>query len=730
MAVSDNIVQLFWDNYKDFRDKRIVIYGLGGNTLKILNSSHIEDFNIVALMDSAMEGQIYYGLKVISVEEAKRYADIIIVVARDSVLRIIYNRIAELEKFNISIYDIKRNRLKEMYGENNNTCKNLSYWKKNLVDLKEQIDKYDIISFDIYDTLIMRRVVRNVTIFGLVEEQIEDTYGLKINFRYWRVIAEDEENKKNNGVPNIFQIYNTLQELTGVSDVQKENILSLEIEIEKKYSCVRYDMKECLDYALEKGKKVYLISDMYLSYTQIQDILNIHKITQYHKLLISCEYNKSKETGELYYVIDESERKKMLHIGDNYESDYKNAIEAGCAAYDIWSSYKMLINSNMNDILVYIKNIGDELLVGDYLCVFFNSPFAIQDKNVNKIILNTETKIMKLFFPYFLKITQWIVKHLVQKDGKKRLLLLSARDGWILKEILDVLIKDEEENKKNFNYEYFYTSRRAARVAGIYTEKDIEFCIENANITAEFGVILKTIFGILPSNSDEHTHEKLKTITDKNKISDYIKPYYNQILKNAYEERENYLKYIRNSFAIEQYDEVYIYDLACQGSIVYNVEKLLENKVRLICFATFNVPNPYLKTNDYVVSLLGNFDDYNLKYKFLLYYKLFEIISASKDTSVMCFNKDGIPIFDSNVKYINKYDIERMQNYIIKAIDVWKIIDTKWQLRDYSIEICDVILSFIESNYTIIDQKLKNIFIYDSKEDNDKEHNIWKEIVR
>lgn len=194
---------MFANNYEDMKCKRIVLYGLGGNTRRILEE--FQGFHIVALMDPEKIGAEYWGLPVISVEEAKEIADAVIIIARDSVLKIIYNRICSLEECGIPIYDIKRNRLKEVFSNTNHYEEN-PYWKKNLHGLKSEIDKYDIISFDVYDTLIMRRLARSNDIFELVEETVRKRHQIEMDYAYYRTLAEDEENQRNEDVANIYQI--------------------------------------------------------------------------------------------------------------------------------------------------------------------------------------------------------------------------------------------------------------------------------------------------------------------------------------------------------------------------------------------------------------------------------------------------------------------------------------------------------------------------------------------
>lgn len=727
MSLSENIAQMFVNNYEDMKCKRIVLYGLGGNTRRILEE--FQGFHIVALMDPEKIGAEYWGLPVISVEEAKEIADVVVIIARDSVLKIIYSRICSLEECGIPIYDIRRNRLKDVFSNSNHYEEN-PYWTKSLYELKSEIDKYDIVSFDIYDTLIMRRVLRYNDIFELVEETVRKNYKIEMDYSYYRMLAEDEENQRNTGVADIYQIYDRLQELTGIDDSRKKVLLETEIEIEMSYSCIRKDIFNCLNYALDSGKKVYLISDMYFTSEQLGRILRHHGITRYDKLLISCEENKTKASGELFFTIEAAERNKMLHIGDNYDSDVINAERAGCSTYEIWSSYQMILNSNLSNLLIHIKSIGDSLLAGQFLSTILNSPFAMSSER-GRITLDKWEDFCKVsFVPYFIRLAQWLIQLPNWKEKKKSVFLLSARDGFLIKRILDSLVINEDIKKNIPRYAYFYTSRRASTVAAIYNLEDIMFVLKNISITAEFAYILESRFGIIPDENDTHLNESISTMVEMDKLCSYLRPYYKKILEKAEWERNNYLKYISKNFNICGTDDIFLYDLACQGTVAYNMQKLFKQNVKLICLATFNIPNAYFRTVDDTISLLGNFDDYHLTLKALQYYKLIEIISSSGETSLINFDQEGNPEFDKTVRYENAAQIAHMQDIIVDTISNWSTIDPIWQERNYSIELCDFMFSLIEEKYSVVSEDIKDVFIYESKEDNDKEHNIWQEIIQ
>ena len=161
------ILEAFLRNFSRFRKDPIILYGLGINTKLILDN--LSGFRIVGLMDPDRIGDTVMGLPVLSPQEVPGRANIIIIIARLNVVEIIYERIANLEqKHGVAIYDINGNRP----GQKHPAIPIASFvdWKCTANELINQISAHDLITFDIFDTLIMRKVVFPRHIFDIVDK--------------------------------------------------------------------------------------------------------------------------------------------------------------------------------------------------------------------------------------------------------------------------------------------------------------------------------------------------------------------------------------------------------------------------------------------------------------------------------------------------------------------------------------------------------------------------------
>ena len=136
--------------------------------------------------------------------------------------------------------------------------------------LTDLIDRHPVISFDIFDTLLMRRTWYAEDVFDLVGYKAARE-GINIpSFRELRLKAQDALGLTN---PNIYDIYDSFVNITGVTEAVRNRLIELEFEIEKEVLIPRNSMVDMLKYALTMKKAVYLISDMYLPTEFLTELL-------------------------------------------------------------------------------------------------------------------------------------------------------------------------------------------------------------------------------------------------------------------------------------------------------------------------------------------------------------------------------------------------------------------------------------------------------------------------
>jgi predicted HAD superfamily hydrolase len=191
-------------------------------------------------------------------------------------------------------------------------------------ELEARIDGFDIISFDVFDTLISRKVSNPTDIFSVVEKKID-----KKGFAKKRIIAERSARRKKSKDSEDVSLDDIYDEFMD-KDIEflKQNEINEELN-----SCHRnkngYRLYEL---ACKKDKIIIAVSDMYLPSCIISRILFNAGYSNIKKLFVSSEYRSCKWTGHLFLsVLDELKinNKKIIHIGDNYNADVIGAKRAG-----------------------------------------------------------------------------------------------------------------------------------------------------------------------------------------------------------------------------------------------------------------------------------------------------------------------------------------------------------------------------------------------------------------
>lgn len=191
---------------------------------------------------------------------------------------------------------------------------------------KAIIDKVDIVSFDIYDTII-KRFAKPYEVFDLVEEAYNKQNSEHINgFKKIRIEAEIMARNQNNKEITLDDIYTNVEKQ--YKNFNSNELKSLEENIEKEIIYLNEEIYDLYRYSLNNNKEIIFTSDMYLSKEIISEILSRFNIS-YSKLFLSSDLGVRKSDGSLFqYILDDYSKKddlKIVHIGDNLKSDYIQA---------------------------------------------------------------------------------------------------------------------------------------------------------------------------------------------------------------------------------------------------------------------------------------------------------------------------------------------------------------------------------------------------------------------
>lgn len=304
--------------------------------------------------------------------------------------------------------------------------------------------KIKCVSFDMFDTLVQRPVLEPEDIFHLIGNII----GESPFFEKRRVAAQERAvllKDYYTAYITLEDIYKHYQIMFGTSEEEIQKIMKTEIEVESKLLFSRRSIKKIYDYAVLKGKKIIVVTDMYLPLDVLKEILKKNGYEKWHKIYVSCEENATKRSGELYdkALADLKEigiyENNIIHLGDNHNSDIEVAQTKGIKAIHIPSASSCfkecarLVTIEKWKSTIYPSS--QTMMLGLYACIAFDDPFVEFDRNSR---YNGDATLLGEFIaPFLIAFCLWLIDQ-VNEDGID-LLTLVWRDGFLPEKIIDLL---------------------------------------------------------------------------------------------------------------------------------------------------------------------------------------------------------------------------------------------------------------------------------------------------
>lgn len=400
--------------------------------------------------------------------------------------------------------------------------------KKNIDDIKFQdLEKYECVSFDIFDTLLKRDVFKPTDIFSIMEKKVGDEFP---NFKEQRIRAERLARLSDrNGEVTLEKIYLSIN---GLSQEKIDKYIELEKETEFKFLRANIDILPLFNYCIKNNKRIILISDMYLSKEFICKVLEREGIDGYTSIFVSSEYNKTKSSGNLFQYIYENEKiekKRWLHIGDSYHSDFQVPRRLGIDAICIPTFNKKL--SYMPEKRVRY-DINSNILYN-----FLNNRISNDFTNYYRFGFEK-------FGPFLWGYVSWLKKSFDQKGIKK--VFFFSRDGLIMKKAFDLLF-----SQSDITSEYLEVSRRSLRVPILYIDSSLKCLIDM--ISPSKLISLKMIFDGIGLDIDNYSgliaefdYSENKEFNRASLLNDKkFAAFYNRLRDDIVENSKNEYKFLK-----------------------------------------------------------------------------------------------------------------------------------------------------------------------------------------
>ncbi|MBS0259317.1 MAG: hypothetical protein JSR13_16520 [Proteobacteria bacterium] len=335
--------------------------------------------------------------------------------------------------------------------------------------------KYKLVSFDIFDTLLHRRVRAPVDVFEAVRLAVMQhnlallKHDTVASFSYDRMQAESEARQQlertlgAEGEVQFDEIYNRYEEMTGCGSELRMLLQSTELELEKAFLFPSHIGRKLYDEMKEAAEKVAFISDMYLPSDWLRTTLEEKGFAGASELpiFVSGEYRKSKHRGTLYEEVAHSLGVNLsaewLHIGDNVHADITQAKNHSISTR--FADWAKVDNRRISSVAPHTEYLIKSVL--DFIELPQASHFLPKDE-YSKIGY-------KVFGPLIFGFMMWMMAR--TKEAKLNRLAFIARDGWLPYQLFETL--KTQAGLSHVTASYVHFSRRVGLQIGI-KEWDVE----------------------------------------------------------------------------------------------------------------------------------------------------------------------------------------------------------------------------------------------------------------
>lgn len=473
-----------------------------------------------------------------------------------------------------------------------------------LIRLQTLIDdpQTKMISFDVFDTLICRSVEKPADLYRFLEvDALAMTDGIAVGFGQVRALCEVQTRERLDGIKEeitLADIYETIATYYGMTPEQLAPLREVETNCEIEHARMRPFGRKLFNLAKASGKPVNLISDMYLPFDTITQMLERAGYAgQYDTLFVSCDYDSTKQSGALYPIVLEKlgiPPSALVHIGDNKKTDILMAEYHGIKAFR-WSSSIEWMRANAAYKSAFSPRIGAgekarSAVAGTVARGLFDAPLSkthhtsLSGGNAHRL---GQAVLGPLTTGYML----WLGRE--AKRDKISDLFFMAREGWVLKEVFDALHPPGPDTPKTH---YLLGSRRAVRVAACRTPADVMALLAMPyDPGVPLAALIEGRFGLALKESDIPRLAELgvldrdiqldRSFEHRQMLCSVVQAWMDDILAHAAQERGSYMGFLKNEGFIDA-EQPAIVDVGWKTNIQGALGDLTERRTTGYYYAT------------------------------------------------------------------------------------------------------------------------------------------------
>ena len=539
-----------------------------------------------------------------------------------------------------------------------------------LISLLDQFDnKLHVLSLDCFDTILWRKTTTPVDVFFAIQNRpLFKSLGFTARLRAQAEATAREKMLLNKGKSEVTlqNIYSACYPALTPEQLSQLEDEELDCELDACYAFP--PVVELIKHAYAKNIKVIIVSDTYLTQSQLQHLLNnalpTDVVKMIHHIYCSSEVGVSKSNGMFTKVINSLRihPHAMLHIGDNYNADYHAP---------------SLLNMHTAHLIHQDTHIAGLLrmqaLAGGFIDLNIRnqrplySPFAgllatqqLDEALPAKTIGYASVGQIMYAFSRFL---QQEVQQL-KNQGKNRKVVFLMRDAYLPSLACETLTGSALGKR-------IYISRYAAIASSFCCKDDIDRYLASNVLSYRFYDMCKQLLlsdDLTKQIVDRSTQaaeplvEFIKSILQKSTLE--------QIYQASKSYRQRLYRYLEKQIDLKNGDTLVFVDLGYTGTAQIKLEPIFREEMQIDIIGRYLISLCVPNWESSRRALLDpSWCDDRTLHMFVAYIALFEQLCTSDDRSVINYDDEGNPIFsETSVSKKQSANIDMIQQECLHFI--------------------------------------------------------------
>ncbi|MFL1780509.1 HAD family hydrolase domain-containing protein [Candidatus Hepatincolaceae symbiont of Richtersius coronifer] len=504
---------------------------------------------------------------------------------------------------------------------------------------------FEIISFNIFDTVILRPYNKPTDLFKHIDYQYSK------GFFSSRITAETLARQR---LINYDKKDVTLDEIYAYINPQYYDLKQLEIDWEIKISSKNSMIYPIYQQAIAANKIIVFVSQTSLPLKVVEKMLNNNGYGK-HKIYLSSHLNLSKSDGSIFKKLKQDfYDKKILHIGDNLHEDIISAANWGIEAqyYPKPSEYflQRYETSPFLKKISKLDSLSASITIGLNVVNWLNQYFVIDNYKENFIANFGSAEAWYNLMPF----VQWFYQQIKINFKNPKIYFLS-RESEIIRQIYQLLYPQEEirylefnkrlaiilniENSKEDGLEFFFGKILGEDLSQLL-KKPNAMEIIYARLGLDLPIFLNRLKILNLSSDDDLDHNKQILIS-------LLLEYQDDILLLLKGEQEHYIRYLTQEGLFDELNQpIILIDLDCNGiaqQTLHRFSKKIFPKLSLnlhgYYFSFFNSSN---------IIQINNYHSFINEYEFINDKHLLDMSSFLEIIGGNYQNKNLLKIYGEN----------------------------------------------------------------------------------